>query len=99
MYATVRHYEGVTDTGEVVRQIKEEGFVEEVLRQASGFVNYNVVDAGGGTLVTISVYEDQSGAEESNRRAAEWIQQHDLGSLVPNQPQTTVGEVVVHERA
>ena len=46
MHATVRHYEGVTDTAEVVRQIKEEGFVEDVLRQAAGFVNYNVVDAG-----------------------------------------------------
>ncbi len=99
MYATLRRYEGVTDPGEMVRVVKEEGLLEDVLRQVPGFVNYNMVDAGGGTFFTISVYEDQSGAEESNRRAAEWIQQHDLSSLVPNQPQTTVGEVVVHERA
>jgi hypothetical protein len=98
MHTTVRHYEGVTNTGEVVRQIKEEGFLD-VIREVPGFVNYNVVDAGGGTLVTISVFEDQSGAEESNNRAAEWIQQHNLGSLIPNRPQITAGEVVVHERA
>ncbi len=97
MHATIRHYEGVTDPGEMVRMVKDERLLEDVLRQVPGFVNYNVVDAGGGTLITISVYEDQSGAEESNRRVAEWVQQSNLGSLVPNPPQVTVGEVVVDE--
>ena len=98
MHATIRHYEGVTDSAEVVRQLKEEGFLD-VMRQVPGFVNYNVVDAGGGRLVTISVFEDQSGAEESNRRAAEWIQQRNLDSLIPNMAQITSGEVVMHGRA
>ena len=97
MYATLRRYEGVTDSGEMVRVVKEEGLLEDVLRQVPGFVNYNMVDAGGGTFFTISVYEDQSGAEESNRRVAEWVRQSNLGSLVPNPPQITVGEVVVDE--
>ena len=97
MYATLRRYEGVTDPGEMVRVVTEEGLLEDVLRQVQGFVHYNMVDAGSGTFFTISVYEDQSGAEESNRRVAEWVQQSDLGSLVPNSPQVTVGEVVVDE--
>ena len=96
MHTTVRHYEGVTDTGEVVRQIKEEGFLD-VIRGVRGFVNYSVIDAGGGTLVTISTFEDRLGAEESNSRAEEWIQQHNLSSLIPNRPQITAGEVAVHE--
>ncbi len=97
MYATVRRYEGVTDPGEMVRVLKEEGLVEDVLRQIPGFVNYGAMDAGDGTFMTITVYEDQSNAEESNERVAEWVQQRDFGSLVPNPPQITVGEVVLQE--
>ena len=97
MYATLRRYEGVTDPAEMVRVVTEEGLLEDVLRQVQGFVHYNMVDAGSGTFFTISVYEDQSDAEESNRRVAEWVQQSNLGSLVPNPPQVTVGEVVVDE--
>ena len=95
MYTTIRLYEGVTDTGEVVRNIKEEGFVEMV-RGVEGFVNYSVIDAGD-TLITISTFEDRSGAEESSRKAAEWIQQQGLSSLIPNRPQIRAGEVAVHE--
>ena len=97
MYATVRRYEGVTDPGEMVRVLKEEGLVEDVLRQVPGFVNYSAMDAGGGTFMTITVYEDRSGAEESNTRVAEWVQQREFGSLVPPPPQITLGEVVVQE--
>ena len=94
MYTTVRHYEGVTDMGAVVQSIKE-GFLDSI-RQVPGFVDYSVLDAGGGTLVTISVFEDRSGMEESDRRAAQWIQQHNLASYIPNPPQISEGEVLVH---
>ena len=94
MYTSIRHYDGVTDTGEVVRNIKE-GFLPRI-RQVRGFVNYSVIEAGD-TLITISTFEDRSGAEESNNTAAEWIRQANLGSLIPNRPQVTAGEVAVHE--
>jgi hypothetical protein len=97
MYTTVRHYEGVTDMGAVVQEIKE-GFLDSI-RQVPGFVDYSVLDAGGGTLVTISVFEDRSGMEESDRRAAQWIQEHNLASYIPNPPQISEGEVVAHVSA
>jgi len=96
MHTTVRRYEGVTDTGEVVRHIKEEGFLD-MIRGVRGFVNYSVVDGGDGALVTISTFEDESGAELSSVKAAEYIRRHNLASLIPNPPQITTGEVVVHE--
>ncbi len=97
MYTTVRHYEGVTDMDAVVQEVKE-GFLDSI-RQVPGFVDYSVLDAGGGTLVTISVFEDRSGMEESDRRAAQWIQEHNLASYIPNPPQISEGEVVVHASA
>jgi hypothetical protein len=41
------------------------------------------------------VYEDQSGAEESNKREHEWDAEN-LAELMPNPPEITAGEVVAH---
>jgi hypothetical protein len=78
MYATARRYEGVTDSREVVRLV-DQGFVP-IISEVPGFVHYSFVDEGGGVMISMSVFEDQSGAEESNRRARDWVQQN-LGSL------------------
>ena len=92
MYATVRRYEGITDPAEVGRRVRE-GFVP-LLREIEGFVAYYWVDAGNGLMVSTSVFEDQAGADASNRRAADWVREEDLGDLYPNPPQITAGEVV-----
>jgi hypothetical protein len=93
MYATVRRYEGVTDSVEAGRRVGE-SFVS-ILSQIPGFVAYYWVDAGGGVMVSTSVFEDRDGEEESNRRAADWVSEN-LASLLPNPPQITAGEVVAH---
>ena len=103
MYATVRRYEGVTDPAEAGRRVGE-GFVP-ILREISGFVAYYWVDAGGGVMVSTSIFkdlastrgifEDREGVEESNRRAADWVREN-LAQLLPNPPQITAGEVVAH---
>ncbi len=94
MYATIRRYEGVTDPKEAGRLV-EEGFVP-IISEVPGFVAYYWVDAGDGVMVSTSVYEDQSGAEESNSRAADYVQEN-LASLLPNPPQIAAGEVVAHK--
>lgn len=94
MYATVRRYEGVTDPSEAGRRVNE-GFVP-LLSQIPGFVAYYWVDAGGGVMISTSVFQDKAGAEESNRRAAGWVQ-HNLVPLLPNPPQITAGEVVAYK--
>ena len=94
MYATVRRYEGVTDPREAARHINE-GFLP-IISEVPGFVAYYWVDAGDGVMVSTSVFEDQSGAEESNRRAADFVQEN-LASLLPNAPQIAAGEVVAHK--
>lgn len=91
MYATVRRYEGVTDPAEAGRRVSE-GFVP-LISQVPGFVAYYWVDAGDGVMLSTSVFEDVAGAEESNRRAADFVRDH-LVSLLPNPPQVAAGEVV-----
>ncbi|MGW5345158.1 hypothetical protein [Streptomyces sp. HUAS TT3] len=91
MYAAVRRYEGVTDAVEAAR-IVQDGFVP-LMRQVTGFVAYYWVDAGNGVMVSTSVFEDRSGADESIARAADFVRDH-LASLLPNPPQVLAGEVV-----
>ncbi|MGW2960763.1 hypothetical protein ACWDGI_20105 [Streptomyces sp. NPDC001220] len=91
MYAVVRRYEGVTDPAEAGRRV-DEGFVP-ILRQVPGFVAYYWIDAGGGVMVSTSIYEDQAGADESVKRAVDFVRES-LASLLPNPPQITAGQVV-----
>jgi hypothetical protein len=94
MHATVRRYEGVTDPSEAGRRVNE-GFVP-LISKVPGFVAYYWVDAGGGVMISTSVFQDQSGAEESNKRAADYVREN-LASLLPKPPQITAGEVVAYK--
>ncbi|MEU9589107.1 hypothetical protein AB0D84_05145 [Streptomyces sp. NPDC048193] len=92
MYAAVRRYEGVTDAAEAARLVNE-GFLP-LLRQVSGFVAYYWIDAGGGVMVSTSVFQDRAGAEESVSRAADFVRDN-LATVLPEAPQVMAGEVVV----
>ena len=72
MYATVRRYEGVSNPTEAAQRVNE-GFVP-LISQIPGFVAYYWVDAGGGVMISTSVFQDQASAEESNRSAADYVQ-------------------------
>ncbi|MFF7969775.1 hypothetical protein [Streptomyces sp. NPDC007905] len=91
MHAAVRRYEGVTDPAEAGRRVNE-GFLP-LLRQVPGFVAYYWVDAGDGVMFSTSVFEDQAGAEESVKTAADFVRDN-LASLLPNPPQVMAGQVV-----
>ncbi len=57
---------------------------------------YYALNAGAGEIASVNVFEDQAGAEESIRMAAEWVRQN-LAALLPNPPEITEGEVGAHE--
>jgi hypothetical protein len=95
MYATVRRYEDATDAKAVGQHVKE-GFIP-LISQVPGFVAFYWIDAGG-VVVSTSVFEDQAGAEESDRRAADYVREN-LAHLRPNPPQVTAGEVGATKQA
>ena len=91
MYVAVRRYKvkaGSMD--EIVRSAKE-GFVP-LISQAPGFMAYYGVDAGNDIAITISIFQDQAGADESIRLAADYVKQN-LAALVEGPPEITAGEV------
>ena len=97
MYASIRRYQVDPDSvDEVVRQA-EEGFVP-IVSGAPGFNAYYLVNAGDGVVASISLFEDQAGAEESNKLAADWVKDT-LAALVTGPPEITAGEVALHTGA
>jgi hypothetical protein len=91
MWAAVRRYEGVTDPAEAGRRVAE-SFVP-LLEHVPGFISYYWLDAGDGVMASLSVYDDQAGADESVRIAHDWVREN-AAALLPNAPQVIEGHVV-----
>ena len=95
MYAAIRRYHTNPDSiDEIARRVNEE-FVD-IISDMPGFVAYFVLNAGQGEIGSVSVFEDQQSAEESNRRAEEWVGQN-LSDLLPTPPDFAAGEVVAYK--
>ncbi len=98
MYISIRKYKLISQDaktrGELTKQINDL-FLPQISK-APGFVSYYAVDAGSGTLATISVFESQSGAEESNRQAADFVKKN-LPAFTSGPPEITAGEVLASQ--
>src|ERR687886_1279768 len=95
MHVAIRRYQlDPGSLGEVMRHINE-GFIP-IIKEADGFLAYYALNAGAGELATVSIFEDQAGAEESIRMAADWVRQN-LAALLPNPPEITAREVEAHK--
>lgn len=97
MFASIRRYQvtpGATD--ELLRRVRD-GFVP-IISQAPGFVAYYALDAGNDVVASVSVFQDQAGADESNRMAASWVQ-HEIAGLMAGPPEITAGEVKANTAA
>ncbi len=96
MYTSIRRYEGVSPgTIEEIVKLVEEGFVP-IISAGAGFISYHLVDAGDGVMTTISMFETEAAAEESNKAAASWVKEA-LAKFLPTSPQITAGEVRINK--
>ncbi len=93
MYAAIRQVKakpGMADTlAEVIK-----GAVP-IVSGVSGFMGYYVVYSSDDTLTAISLFNHVEEAQESNRRALAWIENH-LAPYVVGPATATAGPVIVH---
>jgi hypothetical protein len=54
------------------------------------------VDIGTDKAVTVSIFNDKAGAEESGRRAQAWVSEN-LAPLMAGPLEVMVGEVAIHK--
>src|SRR5262245_15682200 len=96
-YGVIRRYRiDVKHLEQLIERAKN-GFLP-LVTHLPGFASYSVLDAGRGTLVTLSGFTTPAGATESTRTAATFVREH-LGRLVPDAPEVTSGVVKLVERA
>ena len=94
-YLAIRQYQlAAGRTMEELIGLVESGFMP-IVKQVSGFREYVLVETGEG-VISISVFADQTGAEESTARAADWVQQN-LTGFFTGPPTVTTGSVWLHE--
>jgi heme-degrading monooxygenase HmoA len=91
MYATVRSYTTGSEFGDALVEHADE--IRPLLTEIDGFRAYYLLRTDDG-VVSVSVYDDQAGAEESTRAAAAWVAEN-LSDLQVSAPQVKTGEVVI----
>lgn len=93
MYAAIRRYKAKPGSASELARRGQEGFVPLVSR-VPGFIAYYGM-AVGNDVVTISIFEDQTGEEESTRLAVEWVKQN-LAEFLDGPPEVIAGQVDWH---
>jgi hypothetical protein len=96
MHATIRRYEGVDTarTNELTGKVNEKLVPE--LRKLPGFAGYYLIEAENGVISSLGLFETAEQADESTKVVAQWIQDENFTSAMPNAPKITSGKVVAH---
>lgn len=97
MYTSIRRYRIDKSRMEELTHRVEEGFIP-ILAKRPGFVSYYLVAGGEGELATISVFDNQEGAENSDNLARDWVKEN-LADVNLGPPEITAGEIVTHKQA
>jgi hypothetical protein len=96
MYATIRRYTAKNASKAKFDELKqriEDGFVP-VLREVRGFHGYYVLNVNNKELVTISLFDDKAGAQESTRRAADFVKKDPLKDQL-GAPEVIEGDLLI----
>lgn len=92
MFAGIRKYNGQPLLAEEL--FKRQNEIKSVLEPISGFHAYYLIKTGDGA-VSMTVCENRSGAEESNRAEATWLKDK-LPTFATRPPEITTGELRIH---
>jgi hypothetical protein len=97
MHAVIRTYAG-SGASELFDLLeKRQSDVEDLMRSIEGFVAYDLVRTDGGGS-SFTVCQDKAGADESVRRAKQWIAAN-ASDIRAGDPAVSEGPVIVHMSA
>jgi len=92
MHAVIRRYRA---TPEVLREARPKlDHLERTMRDIPGFVAYYFLQTDDG-IATITVTEDEAGADESMGRAAQWVQENLQSRNQLSAPDVTRGQALI----
>jgi quinol monooxygenase YgiN len=95
MYAAIR--QGKIKPGKVdeAEHLAREGALP-MIQAMRGFKSYYMVATEDNTVTVITIFEDKSTAEESNKQMLGWLKEN-LAPLFETQPISLTGSVLIHE--
>jgi hypothetical protein len=94
-YVAIRQYQFAGEhTMEELQEAVGSGFIP-IVSEVPGFLDYYLIETADGA-VSISVFQDQAGADESTTRAADWVQQT-LADFFTGPPTVTIGTIRLHQ--
>lgn len=93
MFCSVRRYRtDPTRVDELMHRV-DEGFAE-LITEEPGFIGYQLLDCGDGSVVSVTTFRDREGAENSVAMAAAWIRDN-LSDVEIERVDAYVGEAKV----
>ena len=95
MHSSIRSYKADPNDKAAILSIVKSGNIQELINGIPGFIAYYIVDSGEDTVTTISVFEDQAGADRSTELAGQWVKENVLPSYSISPPEVTSGEVIL----
>jgi hypothetical protein len=101
MYATIRRYKpkGTVDKKafDDLKRRMEDGWIP-IVQDIRGFHGYYAVNVGNKELITISLFEDKTGATESTKRAAEFVKKDPMKDQLGS-PEVREGELLAYKES
>jgi hypothetical protein len=91
MYASVRRYRGNAELADQLAGREDD--IKSVLLGVSGFAAYYLIRAENETI-SVSVFDDESGARQSNEEAASWLREN-MPDVAVSPPEVSGGDVVI----
>jgi len=92
-FGSVRRYRVGGDSIHALMHVVDDVFADRIERM-DGFEAYHALDCGGGEILSISFFRDQSAAEESDDRAMEFVRES-LADFEIERTEVLGGEVAV----
>ena len=92
MHVTTRHYAGNSELVDAL--VEREDDVRGVVTTIDGFQAYYLVRTGDGDALTISVFDDEAGGEQSVAAARDWIAEN-LPDMNVSPPTVMAGDALL----
>jgi hypothetical protein len=92
MHVTIRRYSGSPELADALAARESE--VRDIITGIDGFRAYYLIRGVDGEATSISAFDNESGGQESSRRAAEWLREN-LPDMSVAPPEVIAGEAVI----
>lgn len=96
MYTSIRRYTTTPNDASAIISLVQTSNIDELIGGLPGFIAYYILDCGEGVVATVSIFDDQAGAERSNEVAAEWVKEFVLPKYSVSAPEITAGKVALN---